>query len=284
MSYLSLNLENEKMLHSGHNISQDDLNTDTNHVANIESAKHDMQNLLDIEQIFVEKPELKKCIYLSLNGTIYDIACVIHYLYHETYKVTKIKSKIWYIFDGLKWRLSELGPYFKLSSEVVSLYEYCLKEEEQKRKILEDKIENLTNNVISEESPELDKVKNELKKILSTVICFNKIIEKLKNVNTKETICKECIYLFYDSEFNNCLDKNQNLICFQNGVLDLQKSKLRYGQRSDNISIIINTKFVVPKTSLDKQEFEKMLEEFGKFRKKIISRRQNRLVYEVSSV
>jgi phage/plasmid-associated DNA primase len=272
MSYLSLILDNDRV-------------SNENSHERFQRGSFDLPQRFetavcgDMDKIFAEKPEIKKYIYASLNGALYDIACVVHYLYHETYKVTKIKTKTWYVFDGLKWKLSELGPYYKLSSEVVNIYEFCLKDEEQTKKILEDRLMNLTN---EENDVHTEKAKNELKKIISNILCFNKIIEKLKNVNTKETICKECIYLFYDPEFNNCLDINPNLICFQNGVLDLQKNKLRYGQRSDNISITINYVYKHPKTNLEKMEFSKMLDNFEKFRKKIVSKRQSRLVFDYS--
>jgi hypothetical protein len=280
MSYLSLNLEPEKDTRV-----ETEIHSRSSHDLSFPSNLNDLSRINNIEEIFTDKPDLKKYVYASLDGSLYDIAVVVHYLYHDTYKVTKIKTKSWYIFDGLKWKLSELGPYYKLSSDVVSIYEYCMKEEEQTKKILEDRLLHTELSMSSESGINMnDRVKNELKKKLANILCFNKIIEKLKNVNTKETICKECIYLFYDPEFNNCLDINPNLICFQNGVLDLQKKKLRYGHRSDNISITINYVFKQPKTTLEKQEFSKMLEDFQKFRKKIISKRQSRLVFDYSLI
>ena len=251
MSYLSLILEPEKYIRMGteiHSRSSKDLS--------ILSNSNDLTRINNIEEILTDKPDLKKYVYASLDGSLYDIAVVVHYLYNDTYKVTKIKTKSWYIFDGLKWKLSELGPYYKLSSDVVSIYEYYMKEEEQTKKMLEDRLLHTELSMYSESGINMnDRVNNELKKKITNILCFNKIIEKLKNVNTKETICKECIYLFYDPEFNNCLDINPNLICFQNGVLDLQKNKLRNGHRSDNISITINYVFKQPKTTLEKQEF-----------------------------
>ena len=283
MSYLSLNLESE--IDKNSRSSQElEKNSRSSQDLPFPSSLNDLTRINNIEEIFTHKPDIKKYVYASLDGSLYDIAVVVHYLYHDTYKVTKIKTKSWYNFDGLKWKLSELGPYYKLSSDVVSIYEYFMKDEEQKKKILEDRLLHTEITHVSENGINNDKVKNELKKKIANILCFNKIIEKLKNVNTKETICKECVYLFYDPEFNNCLDINPDLICFQNGVLDLQKNKLRYGQRSDNISITVNAVFKQPKTNIEKQEFSKMLEDFQKFRKKIISKRQSRLVFDYSLV
>ena len=110
---------------------------------------------------------------------------------------------------------------------------------------------------------------------------MEKIILKLKTVNTKESICKECLYLFYDPDFLLNLDINKNLICFLNGILDLSQNKLRNGVFSDNISIVINANFIPPKTRKEKQELSILLEEFNKFREKITLKRQNKLVFFV---
>ena len=44
---------------------------------------------------------------------------------------------------------------------------------------------------------------------------------KLKKTSWKQNIMRECCELFFDSEFLNELDKNTQLLCFINGVLDI---------------------------------------------------------------
>jgi phage/plasmid-associated DNA primase len=74
---------------------------------------------------------------------------------------------------------------------------------------------------------------------------------------------------------------NSNLICFTNGVLDLQEKELRQGRYEDYISISIKLNFTNPKTINEQKDMSNLLEEFQQFRDKITNKRQNKLVYVV---
>jgi hypothetical protein len=216
----------------------------------------------------------------SLDGTIYDIAQVVYHLYKDIYKVATLKTKVWYIFDGLKWIQSELGPYYKLSENVVEIYQNFMNKEMQKKTTVSEQIMMYESN---DECTDHERavLKNSLKKIDKTLFKTEKIILKLKNVNSKEAICKECAYLFYDYDFLYKLDTNNNLICFQNGILDLKNNVLRVGCETDNISIIVNANFERPKTKKQKNELTMLLEEFNEFRNNITEKRKNELVFKV---
>jgi hypothetical protein len=235
---------------------------------------------LEFYKLQEDKKDVCKYIYASLDGSIYDIAHVVHFLYKDIYKVARLKSKLWYVFDGLKWKPSELGPYYELSTKVVDIYNMYIKEEIEKRQTIEDQIELESCNP-SENETQILHYKHSLKTTQRIIASFEKICQKLKNVHTKESICKECLYLFYDSEFLSHLDTNKNLICFLNGILDFQNNLLRGGLCTDNISIVINTNFVTPKTKKEKNELSILLEDFQSFCDKITSKRQNKLLFIV---
>tara|TARA_Y100000389_G_scaffold204475_1_gene257264 strand:+ start:4202 stop:4927 length:726 start_codon:yes stop_codon:yes gene_type:complete len=234
---------------------------------------------INFSNIQDDKKDLYKYVYSSLDGTIYDIAQLVHFLYKDQYKVARLKSKLWYVFDGLKWKQSELGPYYELSTNVVSIYQQFVQEEIEKKNILEDQIEGMNYELTTED--DIQHYKHSLKTTNRIITNIEKIILKLKTVNTKESICKECLYLFYDPDFLLNLDKNKKVICFLNGILDLSQNKLRDGVFSDNISIVINANFISPKTRKEKSELALLLEEFHKFREKITSKRQNKLIFFV---
>ena len=229
------------------------------------------------------KNEIMKYIYASIDGTLYDIATVVHYLYKNLYKVAKLKSKLWYVFDGLKWKPSELGPYYQLSTIVATLYQDVIKEENDKKEVFEQQLHKLevSNDENESSTKEIHFLQNSLKNTERLIHSFQKIVDKLKNVNAKESICKECLYLFYDPDFLSRLDTNPNLICFSNGILDLEQKELRTGRYEDYISISIKLAFVNPKTREEQKELAVMLDEFQQFRNKITSKRQNKLEYVV---
>ena len=83
------------------------------------------------------------------------------------------------------------------------------------------------------------------------------------------------------SEFMNKLDTNPHLICFQNGILDLQENKFRKGYSDDSISLSIDMIFSTPSTKKQKQDLSIILDNFHDFRRKIINMRKNKLVFSV---
>ena len=174
----------------------------------------------------------------------YDISKIVYYLYQDDYVCGKIKSKIWYHFENHKWKQTELGPYKELSTNIVSLFE------KYKELVINDELS-------------LDKV--------------NIIITKLKNVTFKESICRECIYLFYDSDFINSLDRNINLICFNNGVWDIRNKVFRDGVKTDNISLSIGINYDDGDDKMDH-----IINQFIQFRKKILIKRSPNHIFKLN--
>lgn len=227
-----------------------------------EIKKRSSESNFNSECYFFEKfkSDISNLVYSSVDDSMYSIAQLVHFIYENKYTVAKLKSKSWFMFDGIKWKQTELGPYYELSIEIVNIYTHFLNIENNK----------LENDILDEKHI-----------IEANIQKFTKIIEKLKNVNTKENICKECLYLFYDSEFINKLDTNPHLISFQNGVLDLQENKFRKGYSNDYISLSIDMVFSTPSTKKQKNELSIILDNFHEFRRKIINMRKNKLVFSV---
>ena len=178
----------------------------------------------------------------ELNG--YDIAKIVHYLYKDDYVCGKLKSKLWYHFEKHKWKQTELGPYKELSTNIVELFE------KYKETIEDDGI--------------IEKVNN--------------IIIKLKNVSFKEGICRECTYLFYEPDFIIALDRNINLICFNNGVWNIRNKTFRDGLKSDNISLSIGGNY---DDSDDKLDYT--INQFIQFRKKTLEKRSPNHIFKIKN-
>jgi hypothetical protein len=132
-------------------------------------------------------------------------------------------------------KVTELGPYNEISNNIVKLFETYKKLETHN----EDTIQKIDN-----------------------------LITKLKNVSFKETICRECIYLFYDSDFIKKLDKKINLVCFKNGIWDIQNKILRDGLKKDYISLSIDGDYNGQNDNIDY-----IINQFIEFRKKIVLKR-----------
>src|SRR4029079_16853074 len=58
---------------------------------------------------------------------------------------------------------------------------------------------------------------------------ISKVIKALNNSTFKNGVIKECAYISYDPNFLKTLDENIYLICFNNGVYDLESDTFRDG-------------------------------------------------------
>jgi len=183
--------------------------------------------------------KLKNLLIQSLSGNSYDIAKIVYYLYKDDYVCGKLKSKLWFKFNNNKWKTTELGPYNELSNNIVQLY-IKFSETFENNKDNEKIIEQINNNII-----------------------------KLKNVSFKETVCRECLYLFYDPEFIIKLDRKIHLICFKNGIWDMNNKILRSGLKNDYISLSIDSNYNT--NEIDNIDY--IINQFLEFRKKILIKR-----------
>lgn len=224
----------------------------------INSSSRSSFDLNDITNQNIDH-DITKYIIQAISCRTYDIALLVHFMYKTKYQVARLKSKTWYMFDGVKWKLTELGPYYELSTNVVDVFQKFINSETTK---------------LNEESGIMTPRSKKL--IEERINGAEAVITKLKNVNSKELICKECLYMFYNPDFLSHLDTNMSLICFQNGVLNLTNCTFREAMADDMLSIHIECEYVHPTTSKENADFVYMVEMFQKFRKKIIQQRKSK--------
>lgn len=221
--------------------------------------------------------KLHQLIEVSLDGALCDIANVIYYLYHSEYVSARLKNKLWFKYDGLKWKQIEEGPYYELSKSVLNHYE------EFTKKLIKEEYDirqELNSETFDSEKTELE---NKLKKINTDIQKGNNIIDKLKNVNFKESICKECLYLFYDPEFIFNLDKKEHLVCFKNVVYDVKQKTVKVPEKEDMISIYIDYEYIEPTEQSDIDALSDLINKFSIFRKNLLKKRHPKNVYELAT-
>ena len=71
-----------------------------------------------------------------------------------------------------------------------------------------------------------------------------KMALKLKKTSWKQNVMREACEIFFNSEFLNLLDKNTELLCFNNGVLDIKEKRFRECRPDDYLSLCTNTDYI----------------------------------------
>lgn len=212
-------------------------------------------------------PKLLDLIEVSINGNLYDIGQVVHYILCGDYVCARLKGRLWFRFDGNKWCQIEEGPYYELSTTIVNTYESFLKE------LLVKEVNHQVDKTMFTTQEETNAIDATIKLVQSSITKCNAIIDKLKNVNYKETLCKECLYLFYDREFISGLDRCEHLVAFQDCVYDLKLKEVRRGEKEDMVSIYIDSLY-------EDVDFENdVINNFLTFRKSLLKKRHPKHVF-----
>lgn len=140
--------------------------------------------------------------------TDYDLACVLYSMFGFDYKCVDCQNNKWYKFVEPRWKQIDAGVDLRreISGPLRALY---LKKANEYGALLDGLPE--------EEDRKTKKLKLFCKKLRS-------VCERLGSTNDKKNIMTESKELFHDPDFEEKLDLNPYLICFQNGVIDFRAS------------------------------------------------------------
>lgn len=181
---------------------------------------------------------IKKKVEQGLDGTTYGTASLMFQMYRGEFICANLKD-VWFQFVGHRW-IEVNGGYTlfcRISTEIAGIYQA------RKQKIYA-KFNNP--NMTPKERDEI--MRNEVKPL-------DNIITKLQTNKFKEDVMKEAGRLFYDDKFIERINENRDLLCFENGVLDLAKNEFRPGRPEDYITFTTRINYVPydPNNSMTKE-------------------------------
>lgn len=139
------------------------------------------------------------------------------------------KDGNWYQFDEHRWQPVEQGTTL--------------------RGFITDKLRPLYMNMMFaaiHESSGLDPEDPYAKTLTAQIDKLEFILESLGSCTRKDKIMKECKHLFYDKSIFSKLDTKHSysLICFKNGVFEIDTGKFRPGRPDDYISVCTNQNYL----------------------------------------
>ena len=161
----------------------------------------------------------------SLNtGDDYDIGQYIHHCYMHSFHCTAIKQDIWYHFRDHKWNLCESAVILlnNMSTEIHQIYQSYIKEWKRMKVESGDESKNYEH----------------------TEKAYNKVLKGFKSTPTKKKLKETCAWAFHHDQFQEKLDSNPHLLCFKNGVFDLDACIFREGRPEDYVSLCTNIDYI----------------------------------------
>lgn len=165
------------------------------------------------------KENSKMFLEYSINcGAHYDIATVLYCKYNDIFRsVNPKKSDEWYFYHEHRWKEMP-GGYILMNKMSVDLSKDFIEMANFHKRCM-----------IHHDPTVVAEHKDKRNKCL-------KLEYSVKDNGFKTGVLKECARMFFDPEFSNKLDTKNNLICFKNGVYEIDSAKFRDGQPDDYIS------------------------------------------------
>lgn len=198
---------------------------------------------------------------IKSEGSDYDIAVVLHKLYNGKFVCTNISKRIWYKFDGHRWKENDKGTDLRnlISTELYKIYLGLIQMYVKKLSSLES---------TSEDEAELSEYR---KKINVSAKQATVITKSLKDKSKKDKLMEECVHLFYDPDFEEMVDNNKKLIGFDNGVIDFNTKTFREGRPEDYISRSTKNNYL---TRNEIENFDTKKNEIEDFMKKLFPKEE----------
>lgn len=154
----------------------------------------------------------------SLSGTEYDVAKLLHSQYRHEYICANPKSNVWYRFENHRWRMIESAIDLKnILSEDLSL-QYMNLGMFYKRRLIET-ADDVKKKDMENRLKQCEAMKN-----------------RVKTTRFKANVIEECKSQFYHHSFSELLDTRTHLLCFENGVYDLNARRFRDGRPDDYVT------------------------------------------------
>ncbi|GAX84770.1 hypothetical protein CEUSTIGMA_g12192.t1 [Chlamydomonas eustigma] len=158
------------------------------------------------------------------NASHHDVARVVQHLYRYDYVCSSIRHRTWWEFRQHRWHECDSGHSLRkrLSTEVWD-------EIAAAKRAFQDGWRHTDDD---------DKQKRDTEKR------FTDLMMKLKISKFKDDVMKECAELFYVERFEDRLDSSLHLLCFENGVYDLEQLEFRDGRPDDCVSFTTGINYV----------------------------------------
>ena len=188
--------------------------------------------------LFREETQAKR-INDSLQGGQTDLAKYLYDRYNGEFVCASIKDNLWYHFHNHRWQITENGNnLYKLIDKdlVVKISNEISVAGSTVKGAAQANANSIDMDDTKHEESGDPNAQNYATLASLRIKELQKVLNKLKTVNYKEQLIKECRSLFYQEDFLERIDSNPKLIGFRNGILDLSINDFRAGRPEDYVS------------------------------------------------
>lgn len=175
----------------------------------------------------LKEEKVNKLVHNGMDASHRSIAKLIMEKCNYLYRCASIKHNIWYEYRNHRWVKIDSAYTLRnrISEELTELYS-------NKQAYLYS-LANKSNDSVYDKNKYFDET-----------IHISKVIKKINDSGFKKGVINECADIAHDPKFLEILDENIYLICFENGVYDLEADKFREGCPDDYVSLCTRYNYI----------------------------------------
>lgn len=198
------------------------------------------------------------------GGTHVDVANLARIMYGDEFICANIKNKLWYQFQKSSHRFVRIDSATTLRRKLNTIIRGKFEAYAADRsKYLNRRNEQIrTGDLTGSDGAELTPVDIQKDEYIKTAFAITRSLGQSKFLNDVINECQHRFYETYGEDFIKKLDTNKDLICFNNGVYDMNYDEFRDGRPEDMVSMTVGYDYVEYDEDDPKVEF--IREMFGK--------------------
>lgn len=204
----------------------------------------------------------KTSLQMSIRMDDEPVARLIHHLLSNEYLCSDKSKHIWYKFSKTDHRWVRISEGIELRERVATYVVDLMKDHEKdnmtynvsmlnRKNILEGQMAMIKDETIEgkgEEGPLLEEI-SKLKTMITSHKVYSNYVKNtrraLQSGPSKDRILGELSDKFYNGTFESELrDSKTNIVCFKNGVMDLDTGIFRDGEPEDYITLSMGCKYI----------------------------------------
>ena len=180
------------------------------------------------------------------GGTHVDVANLARIMYGDEFICANIKNSMWYQFKNTDHRFVRSDSATILRRKLSTLIRNRFaKYANDRHTELTNRNSRITNgDITGSDGESLAPVDIQKDELIKTAYAINRSLGQTKFLNDTITECKHRFYETFGEDFIKKLDTNKNLVCFTNGVYDLEHSIFRDGRPEDMISMTVGYDYI----------------------------------------
>lgn len=188
--------------------------------------------------------EIKRVV--QSGGTHVDVANLARIMYGDEFICANIKNSVWYQFKKTDHRFvrSDSATTLRRNLSTTIRNRFITYANVRNTELTQMNVRINNGELTGSNGETLTPVDIQKDELMKTAYAINRSLGQTKFLNDTITECKHRFYETFGEDFIKKLDTNKSLVCFTNGVYDIDNDVFRDGRPEDMVSMTVGYDYI----------------------------------------